>query len=128
MSQDGETILNKETVILRFYDPFARFHEKKENWCDMTIICKETQFENKKIYYDMNYEYSYSGEEGKKANPFYGSQDISHGDYIYKNIMTEQLIKLIMLPFSEFEKYNGGVITNQQYKTDLLRASEHLWD
>ena len=128
MSQDKEIILKEEKVVLRFYDPFARFHEENENWCDMTIICKETQFENEKIYYDMFYEYAYSGENGEIANPFYGSQNISHGDYIYKNIMSEQLIKLIMLPFSELEQHSGGIITVQQYKTDLLHASEHLWD
>ena len=128
MSQDKEIILKEEKVVLRFYDPFARFHEENENWCDMTIICKETQFENEKIYYNMIYEYAYSGENGKTANPFYGSQNISHGDYIYKNIMSEQLIKLIMLPFSELEQHSGGIITVQQYKTDLLHASEHLWD
>ena len=58
----------------------------------MTIICKETQFENEKIYYNMIYEYAYSGENGKTANPFYGSQNISHGDYIYKNIMSKLIV------------------------------------
>ena len=45
------------------------------------------------------YKYSYFGEKGQKANPFCGREEISHGDYIYKNIMAEQLIKLIMMPF-----------------------------
>ena len=125
---DDEKVLNKTTSVFRFYNPFSSFIEEKKHWCDMTIVCKEVQFESGKIYYEMDYEYKYSDEEGKHSNPFGYRDDLPCGDYIFKNPMTEIMVSYIMMPFEELEQYSGGIIAVQQYKTDLLNASHLLWD
>ena len=127
MSDSDEKVLNNTTSVFRFYNPFSCFNEEKNHWCDMTIVCKEVQFSDGKIYYEMTYGYKYSDEEGEYSNPF-DKDELPCGDYIFKNPMTEIMVSYIMMPFEELEQYSGGIISVQQYKTDLLNASHHLWD
>ena len=78
----------------------------------------------------MNYSYKFSddSEKSKESHPFYGKDDPNNTiDYLQVNMLTKILVEMILMDYKELEKHNHEPISIEQFKRDLLHATEHLW-
>ena len=42
--------------------------------------------------------------------------------------MTSLMMDYLLMDFDRLQELGGGIISGQQYKTDILHALENLWD
>jgi alpha-N-acetylglucosamine transferase len=127
LTNDGERIMNEREKTFKFVNRLLL--TKKEVVCYMTINIKQIELEyNKKIYFYTTYSYKYKDETQKSANPFFGIENIPTGNYIFKNTMTSLMMDYLLMDFDNLQELGGGIVSGQQYKTDILHALEHLWD
>ena len=99
--------------------------------CTVSIQVQEkTSGGNSK--YDINYQYTFpEGQiEGQDnpAHPFYQKNvDDITGVMVFKNEMTETMIKYLMMDDSELSKFTGTT-TPIQYRKLLINSLDSFWD
>ena len=88
----------------------------KPNYCEVFIDIQET--ENS---YDINYEYKF-GNESKINHPFYKYPNFYRhieGNTIFKNELTEKLVKYLLMDFDELKQYSGNK-SPENYKSIVM--------
>jgi len=125
-TDNGERLINEREKTFKFVNSLLL--TKKEVVCYMTINIKQIELEyNNKNYFYTTYSYKYKDETQKSANPF-GIENIPTGNYIFKNTMTSLMMDYLLMDFDNLQELGGGIVSGQQYKTDILHALENLWD
>ena len=126
LTDTGERIIIEREKTFKFVKSLLL--TKNEVVCYMTIKIKQIELEyNKKNYFNTTYSYKYKDETQKSANPF-GIENIPTGNYIFKNTMTSLMMDYLLMDFDNLQELGGGIVSGQQYKTDILHALENLWD
>ena len=137
MTQTMDNIIYKEKTF-RFYDIFDN---QEHIYCDTTIIVLEKMSGGKYIY-DITYKYNIPESNNNqcvccgnidrshynlslRAHPFFYSKNISEDDkdgvIVYKNPMTEQLVKFLLMNINELDEYTGGTYW-VQYKIKIMES------
>ena len=131
------------TKIFRFYDIFDNQETK---WCDVTINVKHLLYSGGQEFYDITYSYNYSKEldsfnedlnideidEIYRTNPFYYknkiiTSDMTEGVIVAKNSMTDEMVKYLLMDYTELDLYIGNT-WNIQYKANVMFALAFMWD
>jgi hypothetical protein len=117
----------------RFYDIFDN---QDHIFCDLKVIVEEKQ-SGEKIIYDITYIYNIPQIENVdydlslRTHPFFYSKDIEEHDkegvIVYKNPMTEQLVKFLLMDKDELDQYTGGTYWIQ-YKIKIMETLAKFWD
>ena len=122
VTNPNNSILKKKQ---RFYA--LGFENVKDLYCDVSIIVEE-----KEQIYDITYKYCYSSHnQSKYAHPFYDKpllyEKNSKGEIIHKNMMTREMINLLLLDDQELQKYIGNATPNH-YRKVIMHSIALLWD
>tara|TARA_B100001093_G_C26809495_1_gene1006953 strand:- start:45 stop:431 length:387 start_codon:yes stop_codon:yes gene_type:complete len=127
----SNTNINEKTF--RFYDIFDN---QEHIFCDLKIIVEEKTSGGKDIY-DITYIYNIpqienvNYEVSLRTHPFFYSKEIDKHDkegvIVYKNPMTEQLVKFLLMDQTELDQYTGGTYWIQ-YKIKIMESLAKFWD
>lgn len=129
--------------VFRFYD----FHDNiEENYCIVKINISIMTYHNKQQYYDISYSYSYINNDTinndtintidihktNRTNPFYYKQsqlcdDAYEGVIVYKNDITDQLVKYLMMKDEELDNICGNTWM-VQYRANIMFMLALMWD
>ena len=90
--------------------------------CVIDIVLKE---EDK--HYDLTYTANYTNTLAKNLHPLRDYPDSIDGEIIYKNTMTTQIIKYLMMPEDTLLEYTG-LSTPVEYKCKIMQMIALLWD
>ena len=123
---------NKIIKIFKFTDDFD-IHNKE--YCEVTISIIEFLSDNGNIYFDISYTYNYSSDNTQaiKCNPFYpfiqigNENEPSEGEIIVKNSFSEELVKYLLMDFTNLAKYSGNS-TPYDYKKKIMETILLFWD
>lgn len=106
-------------------------------FCILDIQIKCLTYDSGKQFYDITYNWTYSpwDKNGQNPalmlNPFHNDiqflTDHSEGEIIYKNLLTDQLVKFLLLPIEELEQICGSV-SPYEYQKSLLKMVSCIWD
>ena len=117
----------------KFYDIFDN---QEHIYCDFKIIVEEKNSGGKMIFV-ISYKYHIPRISGidynicLRTHPFFYSKEIKKDDkdgvIVYKNPMTEQLVKFLLMDKEELEQYTGGTYWIQ-YKIKIMESLAKFWD
>lgn len=107
-------------------------------FCILNIKIDLITYESQKQFYDISYTWRYSENlDNSPENPalklhplYFDKQFINHhneGEIIYKNILSDKLVELLLLPLDELNKHSGNV-SEFEYQKSLLKIITTLWD
>ena len=124
------------TSILKIKNASFKFKELNgilgDEYCNLSVIVKKKKYISNEIYYDISYTCNYSSDSEMclKLNPLANVKSdigVYQGDIVFSNEMSDSLIKYLLMPFEELEKYSGRV-TAEQYKKQIIVALSLFWD
>lgn len=120
----------------------SQYFTKITETCRMTITVEEKIYKHDKgephVYY-IDYSYEFIDKMGKIKKyknsyehpccPFYKFEEAeSHfnGTIVYKNEMIEKMVKYLLMPVDELEKYSGTTCP-KEYKKQVIRSIHLFW-
>jgi len=108
------------------------FQYSDKSYYIINVKVEEKLYSNGKYYYDISYEYKFTGLETskQKIHPFYNCQDEgidNEGVIVCKNKMTEIMVEYLLADSEELEKVSGSS-TAQCYRTCIMLSLAKLWD
>lgn len=111
-------------MFVKFINEFDTYD--KSSYCNTNIYVTELCYDNGngKTYYDIRYEYECNN---PKVHPFYKQEDNAAGVIIYKNKMTEMMLRFLLATDEELEQ-NSGLSTAQGYRINIMHSLANLWD
>jgi len=132
--------ISKTTNIIEFNASHCA--TKLTETCRMTITVEEKIYKHDKgephVYY-IDYSYEFIEKNGKikksksrykhPSSPFYKFQDAEfhfNGEIVYKNEMIEKMVKYLLMPMDELEKYSGTTCP-KDYKKQIIRSIALFW-
>jgi hypothetical protein len=128
MFEQSTQIDNRTNSFTFTYDDL---YGENETTCDIKITVKTMQYtESKSIYYYIEYDNIFPKNEINKAHPFYFEKKFHEhldGDIIYKNPMTENLVKMLLMDNDELSKYSDHVCP-ETYRKSLMKCIVYLFD
>ena len=114
------TILSETTREFTFADDFT------DDTCCITIKVIQKKYENENQYYDISY--SYDVDSTNKAHPFHNLCKVnSKGTIVFKNELTDIMVKYLLLPDEELSKFSGTT-TPKSYRKIIIKCLDSLWD
>lgn len=132
--------VSKTTNIIEFNPSYHA--TKLTETCIMTITIEEKIYKDDKgephVYYiDYSYEFIDKNRKIKKSkssykhpsSPFYKFQDAEfhfNGTIVYKNEMIEKMVKYLLMPMDELEKYSGTTCP-KDYKKQIIQSIALFW-
>lgn len=121
------------TTVIEVANSNFKFKEsdgKESNlYCLIDVTVKKVKYATNEVYYDINYKCLYSSEDPlcKKLNPLLSIETGYDGEIIFANEMSDILVKYLLMPFNELEKYSGRV-SAEQYKKQIIKSINLFWD
>lgn len=114
------TIISQESIC----DKTIQFTEK----CNLKLKIDLKTYDTQKQYYDLSYKWIISN---KIDHPFYHDQEFidshSDGEIIYKNLITDTLIKFLMKTNAELEIESGSTCP-EDYRLLIMKSIALFWD
>ena len=98
--------------------------------CTVHISVKTLRYQSGDLFYDLSYQYEYTGELAHHLNPFHDSPTSASsqgGDIIKKNAMTEGMIGYLLMSDQELSKQSGHTHPTD-YRANIMRALAMFWD
>ena len=127
-----------EPPILYLNDPNYKYKQH----CKVTVKIDEKIYTTDVScphYYYINYSYEYIENNDKcvkiskpyrmPSNPFYKSNNAEeecHGTIIYKNSMTEEMVKFLLMSIEELSNYSATRCP-YYYKIQIFRSIANFW-
>jgi len=139
-SEGGVECPSVKTFEARFiFDDKNNFNEV----CEIVIKIEERVYTHEPTdphWYYINYTYYFINNESNakfqiadsykhQANPFYkreNAADEFEGAIVFKNDMTEQMVKYLVMPFEELGKFTATT-RPQDYKRQLIQSITTFW-
>ena len=121
------------TTVLEVVNSNFKFKEldgKESNlYCLIDVTVKKVKYATNEVYYDISYKCLYSSEDSlcKKLNPLLNIETGYNGEIIFANEMSDILVKYLLMPFDELNKFSGRV-TAEQYKRQVIKSINLFWD
>jgi hypothetical protein len=94
--------------------------------CTIKIIVETKLYEDGRIFYYITYENS----DINIAHPFYKRKKLLEhldGDIVFKNPMTENLVDMLLMNYSELSSYSGST-TPDTYRKSLMKTITLIFD
>ena len=105
-------------------DKIIKFTEK----CNLNLKIKLKTYDTQKQYYDLTYKWNITD---KLDHPFYNDPEFidshSDGEIIFKNEITDTLIKFLMMTNTELEIESGSVHP-EDYRIQIMNSLSLFWD
>lgn len=106
--------------------------------CNLKIIINLKTYDSGEEYYYIKYIWKYNGdtpekiELAKKLHPMYYENNFisehNEGEIIYKNKMTQELVKNLLKPIELLKDINSSYTCPYSYQRKLLSIVSILWD
>lgn len=134
---NSKKLVNKMTQLISEHNASFNFTDnfRGEHSCTVNIKVAHTKYEHDaKECYRISYDYSFpegqvTGVENM-AHPFYKKTDSRHdttGVIVFKNEVTEKLVKFLLLPDEELSNFTGTT-TPKAYRRLMMYSLDMLWD
>ena len=122
------------TTISKNENTFTLVMEYQSTYSCQVKVKVEHYRNDGQEYFDISYEYSFpegqvTGVENM-AHPFYQKTDMRHdttGVIVFKNEVTEKLVKYLLLPDEELSNFTGTT-TPKAYRRLMMLSLDMLWD
>lgn len=118
--KNGDENTNKKTLI-----------ELKNIRCELTISVVVKTYNTLEQFYHITYDWKYIGntpEERRLAESLHPMSDNEHflqecndGDIIYKNEMTDQIVKYLLKPINKIKEVNSSYNCPYEYQKRLFK-------
>ena len=111
-------------TLNNYQKSFSSVDDCSNDKCKIDINISHLKYDNGLEYYNIIYTY----DTDNKAHPFYNMTKIGvNGTIVYKNDITESLVRYLMLSDSDLSQLTGTTTPNA-YRKLIMKSLDLFWD